>query len=73
MPNRYNRQKGTVELSVRADIVNRIRAGWTPADDHATAQKPPAPKTRHALRADEAYLEDREQLALGNARVGGER
>ena len=73
MPNRYNRQKGTVELSVRADIVNRIRAGWTPADEHATVQKPPAPLRKHALRVDDAYLEDREQLALGEAHVGGER
>ena len=73
MPNRYNRQKGTVELSVRADIVSRVRDGWTPADDKATIQKPPVPKKRHALRADDAYLEDRERLSLGNARVGGER
>ena len=73
MPNRYNRQKGTVELSARSDIVNRIRDGWTPADEHATAQKPPVPKPRHALRAGDAYLGDREQLTLGFAHVGGER
>ena len=42
MPNRYNRQKGTVELSVRSDIIDRIRRGWLPADGDARILAPPA-------------------------------
>ena len=57
MPNRYNRQKGTVELSVRSDIVERIRRGWTPSDAQASIQKPPKAQRKHALRSDDAYLE----------------
>merc|ERR1711973_85681 len=55
MPNRYNRQKGTVELSVRSDIVERIRRGWNPSATQASIQKPPRADTKHALRSDDAY------------------
>ena len=61
MPNRYNRQKCTVELSVRSDIVERVRKGWTPSDIHATIQRPPKGKKKHALRSDDAYLESSPQ------------
>ena len=57
-------------LSVRADIFNRIRAGRIPAGNQATAQRFLAPKARHALRADDAYLGDCKQLSLGHAQVG---
>ena len=32
MPDHYNRQKGTIELAIRNDVVSRIKqSGWTPA------------------------------------------
>ena len=71
MPNRYNRQKGTVELSVRNDVVGRVHDGWQPVSEDARIDQPPPPRSAHALRADTAHHEVRERLALGNARVGG--
>ena len=57
MPNRYNRQKGTVELSVRNDIIDRIKRGWLPADGDARVLAPPAASSKHTLRSDMAYLD----------------
>ena len=57
MPNKYNRQKGTVELSVRSDIIDRIKKGWLPADGEAQILAPPAAGSKHTLRNDTAYLD----------------
>ena len=71
MPNRYNRQKGTVELSVRNDVVGRVHDGWQPVAEDARIDQPPPARHPHALRSDMAHLENRERLALEKARVGG--
>ena len=65
MPNHYNRQKGTIELSARNDVVDRVIAGWTPASEGPTIIQPPPAQTTHALRADHAHLGTRDRLALG--------
>ena len=65
MPNHYNRQHGTLELSVRNDVIERVLEGWNPADSKPHINHPPPAKTRHALRSDLAHLELREPAGVG--------
>ena len=59
MPDHYNRQKGTIELAIRNDVVSRIKdSGWTPSTGLGIPGKPP--RAKHYLRHDEGHLEPRE-------------